>query len=187
MKLEDLTAREREIFALAASGATNAEIAADLDISENAVRYHLKEIHSKFETGGRRSRLSWRSLKSLFPTALLTSRAASMTATGSLFAAGGVLALGAVLARPHADDESSEANACPTAFSAWQGATFQNFAMIGQKSVAEIRALNPGLLEEDLDIGVEVNVGSMDHAECGEAIPTFPAGAPSIGGTPQGR
>ncbi len=42
---------------LARRGYTNSEMAELLGISRNAVRFHLKEIHSKLETGGERNRL----------------------------------------------------------------------------------------------------------------------------------
>ena len=50
-----LTPREQEIVRLARLGYTNNEIAERLGITRNAVRYHLKEVHSKLETGGERS------------------------------------------------------------------------------------------------------------------------------------
>jgi DNA-binding CsgD family transcriptional regulator len=53
-----LTPREREVLALAQRGLTNPAIAAELGITENAVRYHLKELHSKLETAGDRGRLN---------------------------------------------------------------------------------------------------------------------------------
>ncbi|MCO6511142.1 MAG: helix-turn-helix transcriptional regulator [Aridibacter famidurans] len=60
---EELTAAERRVLALAQRGLTNHQIATELGISENGVRYHLKELHSKLETGGDRAVLStgrWR-------------------------------------------------------------------------------------------------------------------------------
>ncbi len=56
--LTSLTPREREVLALAQRGLTNPAIAAELGISENAVRYHLKELHSKLATAGDRGRLN---------------------------------------------------------------------------------------------------------------------------------
>ncbi len=53
-----LTPRERDVLALAQRGLTNPAIAAELGITENAVRYHLKELHSKLETAGDRGRLN---------------------------------------------------------------------------------------------------------------------------------
>lgn len=54
---EALTAREREVLCLASEGLTNREIAARLGVKRNAVRYHLKEIHSKLDTESSRKRL----------------------------------------------------------------------------------------------------------------------------------
>jgi two-component system nitrate/nitrite response regulator NarP len=55
---DGLTPRERDVLRHAAAGLTNEGIASVLGISRNAVRYHLKQIHSKLHTGGQRSRLS---------------------------------------------------------------------------------------------------------------------------------
>lgn len=53
----DLTPREREVLSLARMGMTNREIAERLGITRNAVRFHLKDIHSKLETGSQRNAL----------------------------------------------------------------------------------------------------------------------------------
>ncbi|MEX0781622.1 MAG: helix-turn-helix transcriptional regulator [Dehalococcoidia bacterium] len=186
MDLDELTAREREIFALAASGVANADIADELGITENAVRYHLKEIHSKLETGGQRSFLRWHRLRALVPSGLLGSRAASAVATSTVFGVAGVLAVGAVLARPGDEEDATGPDDCPTAYGSWPGSTFEDFASIGQKPVEEIRALNPGLTEAELAAGsVEVNVGERENAQCVELVPTTPAEATTVGGTPQ--
>jgi DNA-binding NarL/FixJ family response regulator len=45
----DLTAREREVLKLVASGRANKEIAATLGISERTVKTHISNIFSKLE------------------------------------------------------------------------------------------------------------------------------------------
>jgi DNA-binding NarL/FixJ family response regulator len=45
--LAELSEREVDVLTLIANGCTNQEIAADLAISENTVRYHLKNIYGK--------------------------------------------------------------------------------------------------------------------------------------------
>ena len=43
--MSDLTDRQMDVFSLANAGLTNQQIAEELGISRNAVRFHLKEIH----------------------------------------------------------------------------------------------------------------------------------------------
>ena len=56
--VNQLTSREQEVVDLAQRGYTNNEIAERLGITRNAVRFHLKEVHSKLGTGGERSALA---------------------------------------------------------------------------------------------------------------------------------
>lgn len=57
LPLDPLTDREREVLDLVQRGLNNEAIARELGITRDAVRYHLKEIHSKLGTGGERSLL----------------------------------------------------------------------------------------------------------------------------------
>jgi DNA-binding NarL/FixJ family response regulator len=43
----DLTPREREVWALVASGLTNPQIAERLDLSDNTVKFHVQHLFSK--------------------------------------------------------------------------------------------------------------------------------------------
>ncbi len=51
--LEPLTGREREILQLLSSGASNHEIAGRVFVSENTIKFHLKNIYAKLAVQGR--------------------------------------------------------------------------------------------------------------------------------------
>jgi two-component system, NarL family, nitrate/nitrite response regulator NarL len=51
--LAGLTPRERELLAALASGLTNQEMATQLDISLNTVKFHLKNLYDKLGVGNR--------------------------------------------------------------------------------------------------------------------------------------
>lgn len=53
LPLEPLTAREREILVLLANGASNQVLAARVLISENTVKFHLKNLYAKLAVKGR--------------------------------------------------------------------------------------------------------------------------------------
>ena len=50
---EDLTDREKEVLRLVAEGATNRDIAGKLNVTENTVKYHLKNILEKLHLRNR--------------------------------------------------------------------------------------------------------------------------------------
>ncbi|MBI3965992.1 MAG: response regulator transcription factor [Chloroflexi bacterium] len=52
-EMEPLTAREREVLELLVAGATNKELAQRLIVSENTVKYHLKNILQKLHLSNR--------------------------------------------------------------------------------------------------------------------------------------
>jgi len=51
--LQELTGRERVLLAALAKGRTNRELAGDLDISVNTVKYHLRNLYQKLAIGNR--------------------------------------------------------------------------------------------------------------------------------------
>lgn len=53
LPLEPLTAREQEILVLLANGASNQVLAARVFISENTVKFHLKNLYAKLAVQGR--------------------------------------------------------------------------------------------------------------------------------------
>jgi DNA-binding CsgD family transcriptional regulator len=54
-----LSAREEEVLDLLARGLPNAEIAASLNVSENTVRFHLKNIYEKLNVTNRTEAVAW--------------------------------------------------------------------------------------------------------------------------------
>jgi len=54
-----LTQREREIVKLIAEGKTNKEIAAQLNMSEQTVKTHIKNIMLKLEADNRYKIIAW--------------------------------------------------------------------------------------------------------------------------------
>lgn len=50
---DSLTRRELQVVNLAADGLTNGEIACDLGLSENTVKYHLKNVMQKLHVQNR--------------------------------------------------------------------------------------------------------------------------------------
>ena len=54
-----LSTREEEVLDLLARGLPNAEIAAELNVSENTVRFHLKNIYEKLNVTNRTEAVAW--------------------------------------------------------------------------------------------------------------------------------
>jgi DNA-binding NarL/FixJ family response regulator len=55
----DLSARELEVLDKLARGLPNAEIAAELTVSENTIRFHLKNIYEKLGVTNRTEAVAW--------------------------------------------------------------------------------------------------------------------------------
>lgn len=54
-----LSAREEDVLAALARGLPNAEIATELRVSENTVRFHLKNIYEKLDVTNRTEAVAW--------------------------------------------------------------------------------------------------------------------------------
>lgn len=188
-----LTPREREVLALAQSGMTNSRIAAELGISRNAVRFHLKDIHSKLETGSKRSVLSrgWTRGLALFglPIAKLgvpvsvVAFAAGMAVTG--FAAYRALPGEDVRAAPRRFDgtvlvDGKYANGCPAEFNAGT-MTLADFAN-GGTTLEELQALNPNVPLGPLAPETMVRVPYNPNNTCGQVQPS-PTASPTVTAT----
>ena len=55
----ELSAREEEVLTLLARGLPNAEIGGELNVSENTVRFHLKNIYEKLGVTNRTEAVAW--------------------------------------------------------------------------------------------------------------------------------
>lgn len=55
----ELSARENEVLALVSKGCTNPEIASKLSVSENTIRFHLKNIFEKLQVTNRTEAAAW--------------------------------------------------------------------------------------------------------------------------------
>jgi DNA-binding NarL/FixJ family response regulator len=64
---EELSSREREVLELLSSGATNKEIAADLNISEHTVRFHLRNILNKLHLRNRTAAATYALRRGIVP------------------------------------------------------------------------------------------------------------------------
>ncbi|MDR5694607.1 MAG: response regulator transcription factor [Armatimonadota bacterium] len=62
---EELTEREKEVLQLVAGGATNKEIATSLGISENTVKFHMKNILDKLHLRNRAEAVAYAARKGL--------------------------------------------------------------------------------------------------------------------------
>lgn len=165
--LSPLTERQREVLALANAGLANSEIARELGISQNAVRFHLKEIHSKLETDGARERLrgpgpvgSWRRWVFLH---LGFTNLLNVGATGVLVGIAGIAAVLAYDGAPSRRPVNSPVET--TTYHAWPGATLASFVVPGRTSIETLEALNPNLagnaLTEESVVVVPVLPGSQ--------------------------
>ncbi|MBA4180019.1 MAG: hypothetical protein C0506_05465 [Anaerolinea sp.] len=92
---DEITVRERDVLLLAQQGRSNREIAIALGITENTVRFHLKELHSKLGTLGDREQLrTYRWFGGAFLLGLKLRAATFATvATIGLASAGGFIAV----------------------------------------------------------------------------------------------
>ncbi|MGB4862529.1 MAG: helix-turn-helix transcriptional regulator [Tepidiformaceae bacterium] len=186
----ELTPREQEVLDLAVSGLTNKAIAAELGITKNAVRFHLKEIHSKLDTGGKRQILAMGWRRAL---AILAWPAAKMGTPLTVAAfMGGIVVVGFGAYQAYPGDSSGGPadvslvngrypNGCAAEYNAGT-MTLEDFAF-GRTTLDEMRRLNPGLPLGPLPPETIVKVPYDPSGECGQLEPT-PLGAPRRFGTP---
>jgi hypothetical protein len=180
--------------ALASSGRTNQQIAAELGISRNAVRYHLKELHSKLETGGQREELRaprWRRLIGSFFALHLGKAGAAM----SFGIVGGTLALaavGAYIAYPGATSQAQSPaavdgfypNGCADHLNPSGTTNLDEFAAMLRADPGTLRALNPALDLDHFTQDMEIAVPYQPDATCSQATATPPGSTRQAGGTP---
>jgi DNA-binding CsgD family transcriptional regulator len=190
-KHEQLTPREEEILRLAREGLSNREIAEQLALNHNALRFHLKHLHAKLFTGGQRAALAdgagsdrrWGWLP--FAVTGWLAPTASVVAVVAV-SAGGYLAV-------RAANESHNGNAVtaggspaavPTTILAAMQPTLADIAQRCHLELSTLEQLNAGI-HEPLTAGQEVVVPVNEHCQSGMATSTLPASPtlpPGIGG-----
>jgi DNA-binding CsgD family transcriptional regulator len=187
----ELTPREREVLDLAAKGFTNKAIATELGITRNAVRFHLKEIHSKLGTGGERQVLAMGWRRALATLAWPIAKVGTPLTIASFV---GGMALTGILAFQALPNDSPDAvlvngrfpNGCAAQYHAGT-MTLEDFALgRGGTTLDEIRTLNPSLPLGPLPPDTIVNVPYDPNSECSELEPTPPI-SPKRFGTPPGE
>lgn len=184
-----LTPREREVLSLAERGLTNKKIAAEMGITRNAVRFHLKEIHSKLGTGGKRGILAAGWQKALATMAWPMAKLGAPLTVVTFFGGMALTGVAAFQAFPKDDIPTTEPtlvdgrypNGCPAEYNAGT-MTLEDFAF-GRTTIEDMRRLNPGLRLGPLPPDTVVNVPYDPTGECTELEPTQP-GAPRRFGTP---
>jgi len=191
---EPLTSREREVLALAEQGLSNKDIARALGITRNAVRFHLKELHSKLETGSERERLrSWRRTWKLGALPFGFGSLTSGVATGAIVAGIAIGGFAAYRAHPDAQAKGPAPrvvdgfyqNHCPTSLTTYGGQSMDYFGNMYRLTAHQIRQLNPSLPDGPLADGIEVNVPFIESMTCGSATMTPPGSTAAAHGTPQ--
>ena len=176
----EFTPREEDVLALASHGRTNSEIAETLGITQNAVRYHLKQIHSKLGTDGDRGLLLWQRV--LAWPAFVAARVGGATFVVSLGVVFG-LAGAAALAYGAVDDSSATRTEVTQVIHAWPGATLSSFEVPGRISLETLRRLNPRFGPGELPSDAEVVVPVLPNGQRITIQPTPPAdGAGPVGG-----
>lgn len=182
MTSTELTPREREVLTLAQRDLSNEAIAEQLGITQNAVRYHLKELHSKLETDGDRGTLSrWR--HALLPALALPSGVAAAKVT--VGAAVGLFALGAAtvaLTWSDADDtgnvlavDGHYANGCPARLIIGEDLSLAEIDDLYRGAFGhhdELARLNPEFVAVVVPAGTEVRVPYNSNNTCVEVDET---------------
>jgi DNA-binding CsgD family transcriptional regulator len=189
-KHEPLTPREEEILRLAREGLSNREIAEQLALKHNALRFHLKHLHAKLFTGGRRAVLAdgaapgrrWGWLPFAFTGWLAPT--ASVVAVVAV-SAGGYLAVRAAN-ESHAGDARTDVptSAIPTTILAAMQPSLADIAQRCDLDLSTLERLNPGI-HEPFTAGQEVVVPENDRCQSSMATstpPATPTPPPSIGG-----
>ena len=167
-----LTGRERDVLRLVNEGLTNSQVAGRLGITRDAVRYHLKELHSKLETGSEREALRSSRLPRLLSW-IGVGLGVARTEVVATVALGAVALAGAGAAyivwdrtdTPVATEAIRPCNANDTgpclitvnsgSFAGYN-VTLADLAHASQTSEAELRRLNPGLGPGVITAGYEI-------------------------------
>lgn len=155
-----LTARQRAVLRMAGEGKSNREIAKELGLSENAVRFHLKQLHAELETDGDRLRLrmrAWQRFRMWAASFTLLKPGQTVVAAIAVVAMSGVGLAGVIVGHTWRSDDESRPSAVVT-IRTWEGVTVEELGGHDADRIAEIRLLNPGLPAGPLPAEMDVRV-----------------------------
>jgi hypothetical protein len=163
------------VLQFASLGLSNQQIAERLGISRGGVRYHLKELHSKLETGSQRAILRARGWgRHTLVLVALTSKSLVASGATALMVASTVGA--AYLAYDHfhngaRGDDGPWRTEGFVSYVTWEGATLSAFAD-GRTTIDDLRRLNPQVSDGPLPAGIEVRVPRLAGDTTLRAQPT---------------
>lgn len=170
----ELTGRQRDVLRLAGEGKSNKEIAGMLGLSQNAVRFHLKNLHAELETGSDRLRLrmrAWQRLRSWAAGVPILKHSQALLASTAVVGFSVVGLAGVMIGHSREPGPTSPPPAIIT-IRTWPGATVHELAGGDPSRIQQIHTLNPGLPSGPLPPGIDVKVPQVGEGTRAQIFPT---------------